>query len=111
MIRFYAVALGVIAFWASGARAVAEPSSSAEGGRRIAVETPSHAYTTVAPAGTVSPVIYLERCKGTGCTIHGATLNDARTYSTTIPNPGTYVIGEFLNAAARGNPAMKDAAA
>jgi hypothetical protein len=54
--------------------------------------------TRFTPTSTISPFLYLNRCKG-GCTVHsdGAT-NDARTQMSAIPGPGTYTIGEFANA-------------
>src|SRR5438132_11643514 len=72
----------------------ASPTLTAVGGRRIAVDTPVEHFTRRADA-SVSPLLYMERCKG-GCTVHGsAGQNDAKTYTSSIPNPGTYVIGEF----------------
>ena len=49
-------------------------------------------------AANVSPIIYLERCKG-GCTIRTG-VNDARTLSSSIPDqPGAHYLSEFENAA------------
>ncbi len=56
---------------------------------------------TVAPAsaqhvGNVSPIIYLERCKG-GCTVTKG-VDDARAYTSSIPDdPGQYTLGEWKN--------------
>jgi len=67
--------------------------------RRLVVPTPVEAFTPPRPAASgapVSNVIYLERCIG-GCLVHGGTVNDARTLTSTIPNPGIYTITEFAN--------------
>jgi hypothetical protein len=103
MIRFLAcAAVLAVAAPASGDT----PGDSRLGGRRITVEVPP---AEVTPAVSVSNVIYLERCKGTGCTIQKGVTNATTYTSNIVIMPGK--IGEFLNAAARGNPAMKDAAA
>ncbi|HEU0029818.1 MAG TPA: Ig-like domain-containing protein [Kofleriaceae bacterium] len=74
------------------------PNQAALTGRRIAVDTPVEAFTPSPTAATISPTIYLERCKG-GCVVNGGSLNDARTMTSTIPNPGQYNVSEFKNAA------------
>lgn len=70
-------------------------SSAIAGPSRAVVDTPLEAYTP--HAAQISPYLYLNRCRG-GCTIHGSTINDARTNSSTIPPAGTYTVGEFANA-------------
>ena len=54
--------------------------------------------TPVEHAGTVSRIIYLERCKG-GCTIHGAGIDDAKSYTSSIAKPGDSPLGEYENGA------------
>ena len=57
------------------------------------VITPPTAFTP--HTSQISPFLYLNRCSG-GCTIHGSSgANDARTQTSSIPSPGTYVVGEF----------------
>lgn len=53
-----------------------------------------------APAepGAISNVIFLERCRG-GCIIRSAGINDAVSNQSSLPDPGTYTVGEFKNAA------------
>ncbi len=62
---------------------------------RTFVDTPRTAYS--APAVTISPYLYLNRCSG-GCAISGASINDARTNQSTIPTAGAHIISEFQNA-------------
>jgi hypothetical protein len=66
--------------------------------RRLAIDTPIDTPIDppqFAPAAAVSPVIYLERCRG-GCTVHlGA--NDSRTNTSMIPSQPTSTIGEFAD--------------
>jgi hypothetical protein len=64
--------------------------------RRVAIDTPVEAFTTH-PAD-VARYLYINRCSG-GCTITGASANDAAAHWTTIPAPGTYMVGEFATAA------------
>ncbi len=68
------------------------------GGKRLAVETPVTAYTPRVQGAGISPTLFLDRCAG-GCNIHGGNINDARTLTSTIPNPGDYLVNEFENAA------------
>lgn len=88
---------GVVSLFA--ATAAAEPTSSTstsphqgapvtatgELGQRIAVPTPSSAFV---PHALISQTLYLERCLG-GCTVRKGGLNDARTSTSTIPQPGS----------------------
>ncbi|MDB4958706.1 MAG: hypothetical protein JWO36_6275 [Myxococcales bacterium] len=68
-------------------------SSAPSAGRREIVITPAERFTP--HQSQISPFLYLNRCTG-GCTIHGTTgTNDARTQSSSIPAPGTYVLTEF----------------
>ena len=70
-----------------------QPTAPPLRGRREVVVTPLSAFTP--HAAKISPFLYLNRCSG-GCTIHGSTgTNDARTQTSSIPNPGTYTVGEF----------------
>jgi hypothetical protein len=76
-------------------------------GQRIGVPTPQEAFVTV-PHAAASQVLYLNRCTG-GCTVNGGGLNDARSNTSTIPNPGTYTIAEFAgNGGTTGNQADAD---
>src|SRR3954470_9089234 len=69
------------------------PSAPPVHGKREVVVTPLSAFTP--HEAKISPFLYLNRCSG-GCTIHGsAGTNDARTQTSSIPNPGTYTVGEF----------------
>jgi hypothetical protein len=79
--RYLALLLLVVA-----RTAAAEP-------RRVTVETPVEAFSQPA---TAAPYLYLNRCSG-GCTITGASSNDAAQGMTTIPSPGSYIVGEFEN--------------
>jgi hypothetical protein len=86
---------------------VAEPNSSTTStsddtlsqapvrqGQRIAVPMPDSAFVTK-PHASISNVLYMNRCIG-GCTINGGEINDARTNTSAIPNPGTTnLVGEF----------------
>jgi len=79
----------LVAVWGA-APAAAEPVGSpvltATGvpGERIAVDTPPERFATP-NAASVSPTIYLNRCRG-GCTVHMGN-NDARSDTSTIPTP------------------------
>jgi hypothetical protein len=79
-------------------------TAGAEPTRRVAVDTPPEAFQTI--SGTAS-YLYLNRCSG-GCTITGAATNDASMQWTTIPAPGSYVVGEFTNAAGDVGTAADD---
>ncbi|MBX3156281.1 MAG: hypothetical protein KF773_09805 [Deltaproteobacteria bacterium] len=87
----------------SAVAALAEPTSNGpatpdtvvDQGRRVAVVTPVDQFV---PHAQISKTLYVERCKGT-CTIRGGGTNDARTNTSTIPQPGTYTVPEFTNSA------------
>jgi hypothetical protein len=75
-------------------------SVAAAAPKRIAVPAPVEAFLA-RPAGGLSPVIYLERCRG-GCAVHGrARQNDARTLTSSILDPGDYQVGEFVDGLGR----------
>src|SRR5438067_4957378 len=78
--------IGVLVLFVASA-ASAEPSY---GTRRVIVDM---APAPRPPGAQISPFLYLNRCRG-GCTIHGGT-NDAKSNSSAIPAPGTYMLGEF----------------
>lgn len=68
-------------------------------GERVLLPPPPGVDTSpVAHVGAVSPIIYLERCKG-GCTIHGAGIDDAKSYTSSISADGDSAVGEYENAA------------
>ena len=105
--RRAAAAWGVIAM-AAGPALAAPPqvrsvttTLTADGvpGVRVSIDTPATATTT--SYATISPTIYLERCRGT-CKVHQGP-NDARTNTSTIPvtsgqHPGVdFTVGEFAN--------------
>lgn len=71
-------------------------SASAAEPRRIAVETSPDAFTH--PAAEPALVLFVNRCSG-GCIITGGTVNDARNHVSSIPDPGSYVVEEYKNAA------------
>jgi hypothetical protein len=105
MIRsFVPVALAATLAAASFASAESKSTTSDQNGptvvagKRLTVVTPVEAYSPMAVGATISPTLYLERCKG-GCVVHGGSLNDARTMTSSIPNPGDYNVSEFENAA------------
>lgn len=81
--------IGVLAAQVASARA--EGAEGAE--RRLIVREP---VRREAPGG-VSPILYLERCKG-GCIIHQGA-NDARTNTSKIPKIAEARVGEFANLA------------
>jgi hypothetical protein len=60
--------------------------------RRVTIDTPVETFAR--RGAEAAPYLYLDRCSG-GCTIVGATVNDASMHATTIPKPGTYTVGEF----------------
>ena len=101
MTRRFAVcsALFVLAFLP--AVAVADPADRiplGQGERLFLDDAPGADVTPVEHAGTVSRIIYLERCKG-GCTIHGAGIDDAKSYTSSIAQPGDSPVGEYQNGA------------
>lgn len=61
--------------------------------RRLIVDAPA----PVATAAKVSPVIYLERCRG-GCRVTGGD-DDAAAFQSRLANSGIYTVSEFQNAA------------
>jgi hypothetical protein len=69
-----------------------------QGERLFLDEAPGLEPAATAHIGTVSPIIYIERCRG-GCVVHGGGADDAKTYTSSIPPPGDSTIGEFANAA------------
>src|SRR5262245_53678497 len=83
-----------------GGLAFAEPTSSGgtstsvpTAGQRMVVVTPTEQFTP--HAGTPSRILYLNRCTG-GCVVHGGTINDAKTDTSSIPmGPGPFNIGEY----------------
>ena len=104
-----ALAALLVALGVSPSPAAAEPvdptptpvlTITGQPGQRIAVDTPPERYATPS-AAQVSQTIYLNRCKG-GCTVHMGN-NDARTDTSTIPQPFTgnpgpdFVVSEFVN--------------
>src|SRR4051812_14110572 len=82
------LAFAVLAVVAAGARA-----DDLAPGRRLIIREP---VGRAAPV-PVSPIIYLERCRG-GCVIHQGD-NDARVGTSKIPMSATARISEFRNAA------------
>jgi len=72
---------------------------------RAVVTLPPEAFTPMAPAALISQTLYLERCTG-NCTVNGSGINDARSYTSTIPTPGPNTVSEF-----RGNGGTVGAAA
>jgi hypothetical protein len=95
MVRTLCLAVALVAAGASGA--IADP---AVGSRTSFVPTPLEKFTPRAPASTISPFIYLNRCTG-GCNVLGSSsVNDARQQTSTIPQGhanNQYAIGEFAN--------------
>ena len=77
-------------------------SASAAAAPVLAPVTPGHGVRAVVeidadPHATgESPYLYLDRCTG-GCEVRGAGTNDAANLISTIPQPGTYLVGEFAN--------------
>lgn len=67
-----------------------------QGERVLLPPAPGVDLTPVEHAGVVSPIIYLERCKG-GCTVTGAGLDDAKSYTSSIAANGANTIGEYQN--------------
>ena len=65
-------------------------------GQRVFLDAPALEPATTAHVGAVSPIIYLERCRG-GCIVHGGGADDAKAYTSSIPPPGDSAIGEFEN--------------
>ncbi|MBS1119934.1 MAG: hypothetical protein H6Q90_2162 [Deltaproteobacteria bacterium] len=104
MIRSF-VPVALAATLAAASFASAEPKSTTSdqsgptvvAGKRLTVVTPVEAYAPQNAAATISPTLYLERCIG-GCVVHGGSINDARTMTSSIPNPGDYNVTEFENA-------------
>src|SRR6476620_11608434 len=84
----------IVALLALGGIAAADP-----GTRRAVVDMPLEKYVRTSPGASISPFLYLNRCRG-GCTIKGG-MNDARMNASAIPPPGTYTVGEFANAYAQ----------
>src|SRR4051812_20025409 len=90
-----AAAVILVAVWGA-APAGAEPAGSpavtatSAPGQRIAVDTPPERFATPY-AASVSPTIYLNRCRG-GCTVHMGN-NDARTDTSSIPTVGPMAPG------------------
>jgi hypothetical protein len=81
--------------WLLLAFALLPVTAYAERGQRITIDTP--ADLTVAPHAPISPVIYLERCRG-GCTVTKSTTNDAQAGLTILPQtPGVHPVTEFLS--------------
>ena len=72
---------------------------------RAVVTQPPEAFTPMAPAALIAQTLYLERCTG-NCTVTGGGINDARSYTSTIPTTGPNTIAEF-----RGNGGTVGAAA
>ena len=75
---------------------VALAGTAVADGRRPVVLAPPETFARPQAAG-VSPYLYLDRCTG-GCTITGTGnggKNDAANQMSSIPDPGTYTIGEF----------------
>lgn len=69
----------------------------------VTVPMPPQAFTP--HAGQISSILYLERCVG-GCTVRGASVNDARAMTSAIPNPGTMnAFPEFANHLGETGPA------
>jgi MYXO-CTERM domain-containing protein len=66
------------------------------GNGRVTVDMPLSAFTPAEPK--ISPYLYLNRCTG-NCTVHGGTINDARTDTSAIPAVGDYTISEYKDAA------------
>ena len=103
--RWAVTAWGVIAMAAGPALAAPAQVRSvtttltADGvpGVRVSIDTPVTA--TAMSYATISPTIYLERCRG-GCKVHQGP-NDARTNTSTIPVTGSqhpgldFTVGEF----------------
>jgi len=81
-----------------GRGAAAEP-------RRVVVDTPPEAFTRPQAAGT--PYLYLNRCVG-GCSIIGASMNDAAQGMTTIPAAGSYTVAEFTSVTGQTGAAADD---
>jgi len=96
MIRASVVVAGVTLV---AAAASAEPQQGATTTPAIRAVKIVPAKRSATPPPAISKTIYLERCKG-GCTItsDGNTQN-AQTLQSPIPNPGTYNVSEFENAA------------
>src|SRR5262245_13476285 len=96
MIRAYVVVAGVTLV---AAAASAEPQRGATTTAPIRAVKIVPAKRSLTPPPAISKTIYLERCSG-GCTItsDGNTQN-AQTLQSPIPNPGTYNLQEFQNAA------------
>lgn len=61
--------------------------------RRVAVDTPVEAFRSQAAPGAPT-YLYLNRCSG-GCSITGATMNDASMHLSTIPTAGAHTVSEF----------------
>ena len=81
MVRLLPVALVV----AAARVGMAEPAAQAPIGMRTYVATPPSMFTARAASSSISPFIYLNRCTG-GCTVNGsASINDARSQTSTIP--------------------------
>ncbi len=92
-------ALVVLAFLPTVAAASPADRIPLGQGERVMLPTPPGAdMTPVDHVGAVSPIIYLERCKG-GCTIHGAGIDDAKSYTSSIAANGDSAMGEYENAA------------
>ncbi|MGN6109743.1 MAG: hypothetical protein ACTHU0_31840, partial [Kofleriaceae bacterium] len=74
----------------------------------VGPETSAPALQAALPhVGQISPILYLERCRG-GCTVHGGNNNDSRTMTSMIPPPGDHQFPEFTNFA-RESGAAADA--
>src|SRR5437868_14125600 len=92
---FLAAPAILVAVWGAAPAAagpVGSPVLTATGvpGERIAVDTPPERFATP-NAASVSPTIYLNRCRG-GCTVHMGN-NDARTDTSSIPTPSAQAPG------------------
>lgn len=101
-----ASALFVLAFLPSVAAASPADRIPEGQGERVWLPSPQApaADAPVAHAGAVSPIIYLERCKG-GCVIHGAGIDDAKSYTSSIAANGDNTVSEYQNGAGESGPA------
>ena len=92
------VVVGVLGFSPLVAAEPADRIPPGQGERVFLDPVPGLEPAATAHIGSVSPIIYIERCRG-GCVIHGAGADDAKSYTSSIPPPGDSTIGEFANTA------------